>query len=118
MTIRRGLVAVLLLAGLVVSASAVSCHRSTMPESTPCFPAALARAFHGPLALTRLDSYGCQGSWAYAWATIGSGARAVGVTEVLFFDSRTSHWRFAQRAAVCGNATLPERIDSLGCHSN
>ena len=115
---RRGLVAVLLLAGLVVSASAAWCQRSSMPESTPCVPSALAGAFHGPLALTHLDYYGCEGPWAFAWATIGSGARAVGVTEVLYFDSRSSHWRFAQRAAVCGNATLPARIDSRGCHSN
>ena len=115
---RRGLFAVLLLAGLVVSANEAWYQRASMPESTPCFPAALAGAFHGPLALTHLDNYGCEGSWAFAWATIGSGARAVGVTEVLYFDSRSSHWRFAQRAVVCGTATLPARIDALGCHSN
>jgi len=115
---RRGLVVVLLLMGLVVSASEARCQRSTMPESTPCYSGALAGAFHGPLALTHLDNYGCEGPWAFAWATIGSGAHAVGVSEVLYFDARSSHWRFAQRAAVCGNATLPARIDSLGCHSN
>lgn len=107
-----------LIAGLIASAGEASCQRSTMPESTPCYPAALAGAFHGPLALTQLVNYGCEGTWAFAWATIGSGTHAVGVTEVLFFDPRSSHWRFAQRAAVCGDATLPARIDALGCHSN
>ncbi len=89
-----------------------------MPESTPCYPGALAGAFHGPLALSQMVNYGCEGSWAFVWATIGRGARAIGVTEVLYFNRHGSDWRFVQRAVVCSDATLPARIEAKGCHSN
>ncbi|MDE3223518.1 MAG: hypothetical protein KGL79_08795 [Acidobacteriota bacterium] len=118
MVLRRLLVALALGVGVVVAVTPVHCTRGVMPVSTPCDAGALSSAFRGPLKLVRLDNYGCQGTWAFAWATIGHGNDQVGVTEVLHFHQTTSRWGFASRAVVCVGSTLPSRINRLGCHSN
>ncbi|HEY7932090.1 MAG TPA: hypothetical protein VIC81_07540 [Acidimicrobiales bacterium] len=118
MVLRRILVAAALGVGLIGAVLNPHCERGVMPISTPCEAGALSSAFRGPLALVRLDNYGCQGPWAFAWATIGHGTAQVGVTEVLRFDLTTSRWRFASRAVVCVGSTLPASINRLGCHSN
>ena len=107
-----------LVVALGVTAASASYERASMPDSTPCVSSALAAPFRGPLLLTQMVNYGCAGPWAFVWATVGAGAQAVGVTEVLYFDRTSAKWRFASRSAVCGNGTLPARIDALGCHSN
>ena len=118
MVLRRILVAVALGVGLVGAVTPSHCSRGAMPISTPCEAGSLSSAFRGPLALVRVDNYGCQGLWAFAWATIGHGNQQVGVTEVLHFDRAASRWRFASRGVVCVGSTLPARINRLGCHSN
>ncbi len=118
MKLWRAVLGVMVVATLAVAAASTSCVRATMPESTPCVTSALAAPFRGPLLLTQMVNYGCEGPWAFVWATVGTGLQAVGVTEVLYFDQTSAKWRFASRAAVCGNGTLPARIDALGCHSN
>lgn len=114
----RALFGVVVALALSATAASASCVRTTMPESTPCVSGALAAPFRGQLVLTQLVNYGCVGPWAFVWATVGTGVRAVGVTEVLYFDHTSARWRFASRSAFCGNGTLPARIDALGCHSN
>ncbi len=114
----RALLGAVVAVALGYTAASASCVRATMPESTPCVSSALAQPFRGPLPLTQMVNYGCVGPWAFVWATLGTGLRAVGVTEVLYFDHSSATWRFASRSAVCGNGTLPARIDALGCHSN
>lgn len=118
MKVSRAVLGVVVVVALGATAASASCVRATMPESTPCVSSALAAPFRGPLVLTQIVNYGCEGPWAFVWATVGTGLRAVSVTEVLYFDRTSAKWRFVSRAAVCGNGTLPARVDALGCHSN
>jgi hypothetical protein len=68
--------------------------------------------------MSAVASFGCEGPWAYVWATLGVGPHAVGVTEVLHYDATTQRWRPANRGEVCVAHHLPWWIYLEGCFSN
>ena len=108
----------LLLAALVVASVHTTATATRPPFAVPCSASSLAAAFAGPLQLDSIDHFGCEGSWAFTWATIGTEPHKVGVTEVLHFNPVTSSWNFASRATVCKPEVLPPDVYRLGCFSN
>ncbi len=108
---------------VVVVALAVLSFRTTSSSARrvpqiPCTTGALGDAFGGQLRLSSIQNFGCEGDWAYVWATVGTGAHAIGVTEVLGYSSARSRWHFVSRATDCKASILPGVIYRQGCFSN
>ena len=107
---------------LLLALAAASVHPTSTSAraslAVPCDATSLGGAFAGSMQLDSIDRFGCQGTWAYAWATIGVEPHKFGVTEVLAFHVATSRWAFASRASVCTPGGLPPLVYRLGCFSN
>lgn len=101
-----------------VAVAGTSERRAPAFDAAQCNAAALGAPFTGALRVSAVASFGCQDGWAYVWATIGSGEHAVGVTEVVHWDSDTSEWRISSRLKVCRPGVMPEFIYRQGCFSN
>ena len=114
----RLLGAVILLVALGVGVAKASCREGAFPLSTPCTASALSAPYHGPLKVVSVASFGCEGRFAYLWATVGKGAEEIGVTEVLAFDETTRQWENASRATYCTHHHLPAYVEFWGCNSN
>ncbi len=114
----RVVVSLAVVAGLGLGAVGARASQAATPGAAPCTAAALGAAFTGPMALASMQRLGCEGGWAFAWATVGSGQAEVGVTEVLEYDPTSSAWSFADRATVCVPGVLPDQVYRLGCFSN
>lgn len=107
-----------LLAAVGVVAAHSSCHERGFPVSTPCSASALSAPYHGPLKVVSVASFGCEGRFAYLWATVGKGAEEIGVTEVLAYDEATGAWKNASRLTYCVHHRLPAYVQYWGCNSN
>jgi hypothetical protein len=113
----------LALAALVVAALAVLSFRTTSSAVTaappiPCDTAALGQGFEGQFHLSSIQNFGCEGEWAFVWATVGTGVEAIGVTEVLNFKAATQRWAIVSRALDCKASILPSVVYRQGCFSN
>lgn len=111
-------VAGLVLAALVVLSFQTSSSSASVAAQVPCTTSALAQAFGGQFHLSSIQNYGCEGEWAFVWATVGTGEQAIGVTEVLAFDATTQRWAFVSRSVDCKASTLPSVVYRQGCFSN
>jgi hypothetical protein len=114
----RLLATLALVVALAVIGARATSSTSPSPSAVPCTAAAIGRAFDGALSLRTLDNYGCSGAFAFAWATVGSGAAEVSLTEVLRFDASAARWRLASRARYCHRSTLGGYVYRRGCLSN
>ena len=106
----------------------------TLPTPTPapvgptgataaCTTAAITTGVSAGLGqgtTAKLDGFGCDAGWAYAYATItaaaGSDAPSIGVTEVL--AARDGKWVAQDRGVVCQAGKMPSDIYNGGCLSN
>jgi hypothetical protein len=118
MKLTRLVVAMVLLAALVVASFHTTSSSQRSPAAVPCTIAALGGAFTGHFNLTSMQKFGCEGEWAYAWATVGSGEQAIGVTQVLHFDRSSQRWVFVSRERDCKASILPSVVYRQGCFSN
>lgn len=118
MKILRALLVLALFAGTGVVATHTTATSSPLVIEAPCDASALSAAFSGPLMISSVQNYGCENGWAFLWATIGTGAHAIGVTEIVRYDQPTDKWRVAKRETVCSPRILPHDIYELGCFSN
>jgi hypothetical protein len=109
---------VLVLAALLVGATKVTENTSAAPLVAPCSASALSAPYHGIDSVKAVNSFGCEGHWAYLWATIGTGIHEIGVTDVLYFNSATSSWRNVSRLKDCNPQHLPRYVEFWGCNSN
>jgi len=114
----RLVAAALVLAALVVLSFRTTSSSATVTPQVPCTTTALGQAFNGQFHLSSIQNYGCEGDWAFVWATVGTGEHAIGVTEVLTYDSTTQRWAFVSRAADCKATILPSIVYRQGCFSN
>ena len=114
----RLVLAVAVLAALVVLSLRTTSSAASAEAPVPCTTAALARAFDGQFHLSSIQNYGCEGEWAYVWATVGTGEDAIGVTEVLAYDAKSARWALVSRALDCKATILPSVIYRQGCFSN
>lgn len=116
----RAVAAALLLAGLgfstATSTATSSGHRT--PLDVDCSASALSAPYTGPLKVRSVASFGCEGRFAYLWATVGAGVEEIGVTEVLRYDTRSDAWANAVRSTYCVDHRLPAYVQYWGCHSN
>jgi hypothetical protein len=110
--------ATLLLVALVVASFHTTSSATSAPVAAPCTSDALAEAFTGQLSLTSMQRFGCEGQWAYAWATVGTGQQAIGVTQVLRFEPASARWVIVSRERDCKASILPSVVYRLGCFSN
>ena len=113
----------LVLAAAVIAALAVLSFQTSSTSTTaappiPCTTDALGEGFSSQMHLTSFQNYGCEGHWAYAWATIGTGEHAIGVTEVLSFNTKDDKWSIVSRLTDCKASILPNVIYRQGCFSN
>jgi hypothetical protein len=117
---RAAAAAALLLAGLGVAAATTRSTSSTRtaPLAIDCSASALSAPYTGPLKVRSVDSFGCEGRFAYLWATVGRGVEEIGVTEVLRYDTRTHAWENALRSTYCTDHRLPTYVERWGCNSN
>ena len=108
-----------LIGALSVAAGQMSDVTSSLPPTAaPCSEGAILAPFTGPQYVTLVARYDCVGNYGYLWATIGTGARAVSVTEVVVFDEQRRSWSIANRSVVCSPSVLPPLIYRQGCFSN
>lgn len=114
----RLVLATLVLVALVVASTRTTSSASSVPPQAPCNTEALSLAFTGDLQLSSFQNYGCEGDWAFAWATVGSGEQAIGVTEVLQYSPDGQKWSLVSRESDCKPSILPTDIYKLGCFSN
>ncbi|MFI5034844.1 MAG: hypothetical protein ACHQFZ_01390 [Acidimicrobiales bacterium] len=115
--LRYGAVAALVVAAGLAAGAARSTNAAA-PVPASCTPGALGQAFTGPLHLVSVDGWGCEGAFAYTWATVGTAPNEIGVTEVLRFDAAARQWRIVSRLTYCKPGALPEVVYRLGCFSN
>ncbi len=106
----------------------------TLPAPTPapvgptgataaCTTAAITSGVSAGLGqgtTAKLEGFGCDAGWAYAYATLtppaGSDAPSIGVTEVL--AARDGKWVAQDRGVVCQAGKMPADIYNGGCLSN
>ena len=110
----------LLVIALSLAASGASSTSSGSPAAAPCTAGALGLSMrYGALPVMSVQNYGCEGNWAFIWATIGHNiAHAIGVTEVLKFDTHRRQWILVKRAKYCHANMLPSVVYRQGCFSN
>jgi hypothetical protein len=108
----------LLMSAFVVGTVHVSTTLRSAPPEVPCTTGVLAAPFAGPLHLRSIDGFGCEGRWAYTWATVGTGLHTVGVTELLRYNTAQQLWQFASRQIDCNARILPMVVYRQGCFSN
>jgi hypothetical protein len=118
MKLARLIVAIVLFAALVVATLHATSRSQPAQAATPCTQSALAGAFAGHFHLTSMQKYGCEGQWAYAWATVGTGEQAIGVTQVMHFDRSSQVWAIVSRERDCKASILPSIVYRQGCFSN
>ncbi len=99
----------------VVRATATS---ESAPSTASCSAAALSAPVSHLASTGGVNAYGCEGSWAYLWATITVGPNRIGVTELMRFDPSTNAWHFASRARYCHPGVLPAVVYRRACFSN
>jgi hypothetical protein len=107
-----------LVIGLGFAAAHATCRQRAFPLSLPCNASALSAPYHGPLKVVSVASFGCEGRFAYLWATVGKGAEEIGVTEVLAYDESIGVWENASRLTYCVHHRLPAYVRYWGCNSN
>ena len=118
MKIVRLAAAVVVLVALVVLSFRTTSSSTSAATPVPCTTSALGRAFGGQLRLSSIQNFGCEGEWAYVWATVGTGEHAIGVTQVMHFERATHRWVFVSRGRDCKASILPSVVYRLGCFSN
>lgn len=116
-SVRLGVAALVLVALVVLSFRTTSSSATAVPP-VPCTTAALGQAFDGQFHLSSIQNYGCEGTWAYVWATVGTGEQAIGVTEVLAYGTGAQRWTLVARATDCKASILPSVVYRQGCFSN
>jgi hypothetical protein len=109
--------AVVFVAAIVLSVR-TSCTIASAAPPIPCTSTALGRAFDAHYHLSSIQNFGCEGNWAFVWATVGTGEYAFGVTEVMEFHATSSQWSLVSRATDCKATILPSVIYHQGCFSN
>ncbi len=109
-------VSLLVIAGLAWAASAPSASSSPAPSGASCSAASVS-AHLTHLVPRGVVAYGCEGDWAYLWATVGVGqAPPVGVTELMHYEN--GGWFAASRATYCQPGRLPDVVYRRACFSN
>ncbi len=110
-------VSLLVIAGLAWAASAASASSSPSPSDASCSAASVSAHLTHLVPRDGVVAYGCEGDWAYLWATVAVGsAPPVGVTELMHYAN--GGWFAASRATYCRAGLLPDVVYRRACFSN
>ena len=113
--VARGVTSLIVTAALVVAVARVTSVAAPAPSAAPCSAASVtARLTH--VAPGGVVAYGCEGAWAYVWATLSVGPARIGVTELMRYGS--SGWTAVSRARYCHPGALPSVVYRRACFSN
>jgi hypothetical protein len=105
-------------AGMAWAVLSITAAHATATSPTPSWTSCTSEALESPFtSLHHIDAYGCEGNYAWVWATVGDAAHPVSVTEILVWIPEIGHWQFTNRAVVC-RENLPPYVERFGCHSN
>lgn len=104
-----------LLAALGLVAAKAVCRLGPFPPAVACDASAIAAPY---THVDRVQSFGCVGTYAYLWVTVGHGVGEVSVTEVAHYDVATGEWRNVARLTYCADHRLPAYVRHWGCYSN
>jgi hypothetical protein len=107
--------AFVIVAALALFVSQSTCSTRTFPAVVACDASAISAAYS---QVDSVQSFGCAGTFAYLWATVGKGEGEIGVTEVAHYDLATSRWKNASRLHYCVHHRLPSYVEFWGCNSN
>lgn len=117
-SITRVVTALAVAVGLGWTVARATATSASAPSAASCSAAALSAPVTHLASTGGVNAYGCEGSWAYLWATIVVGPNRIGVTELMRFDSSARAWRFASRAKFCHPGVLPSIVYRRACFSN
>ena len=105
--------ALFLVGGLVLVATRATATSGEGPSGAPCSSATLTAHLTN---VDAVEAFGCEGTWAYLWATLGVGTNQVSVTELMSFAAGA--WSAASRATYCHAGMLPDLVYRKACFSN
>lgn len=105
--------ALALVAGLALVATRATATSGAGPSAAPCTGDALTAHLTNVVSV---QDFGCEGDWAYLWATVGVTPNEFSVTELMSYTS--SAWRAASRATYCHAGMLPDVVYHRACFSN
>ncbi len=111
-----GLVALLMLLVFIGVGVILASPNTQTDAQAACTPAGLTQSWSGSFHVQSVESFGCEGKWAYVWATISDGQHTVSVTELEYFEPLG--WLQVNRLKYCPTTTVPEKIRKLACNSN
>ncbi len=117
-SIPRVVTALVVALGLGWTVSRATATSESPPSAASCSAAAISAPVTHLASTGGVNAYGCEGSWAYLWATIMVGPNRIGVTELMRFESSTRAWRFASRLKYCHPGELPTIVYRRACFSN
>lgn len=118
MSFTRIVTAAVLLVGLGWVTTRATSTIESAPLAASCSAAAVSAPVTHLASTGGVNAYGCDGGWAYLWATIMVGPNRIGVTELMRFDPTHRLWKFASRATYCHPGVLPGVIYHWACFSN
>ena len=105
-------------AGLGWSSGHATATESGAPLAANCSASALTASLTNLAASHPVAAFGCDGPWAYLWATVSVGPNQIGVTELMHYDAVRATWLAASRATYCKPGALPAAIYQGACFSN
>ncbi len=105
--------AVVIAGSLLLFSARATATASPTPTGSPCTASALTSHLSH---VTSVQGYGCEGGWAYLWATLSVASNQVSVTELMSDASGT--WRAVSRATYCQAGLLPDVVYRRACFSN
>ncbi len=104
--------------GLAWSVGHATASVTDAPLAADCSATALSANLTHLASSHPVEAFGCDGPWAYLWATLAIGPNQIGVTELMRYDTARAAWFAASRATYCHRAMLPSTIYRGACFSN
>ena len=104
----RVVASVVVVAALAWVASRASATVTSGPVAAPCSAASVSAHLTHLAPRGGVVAYGCEGSWAYVWATVSAGPTEVSVTELMRYSNEG--WRAVSRATFCHPDVLPSNV--------
>jgi hypothetical protein len=101
----------------LVGIGAILANPNTQTDAqAACTPTGLTKSWSGAFHVLSVQNFGCEGNWAYVWATIGDSQHSVSVTELE--EWQPLGWLMVNRLTYCSTTNVPKKIRTLACHSN
>ena len=95
---------------------------ATSVAAAPCTTAAIDAAVQAATPQATVNSFGCGGTYAYAFVDVpppaGSAAGTPGIETTALFQSVGTQWQKADRSTACAGNAVPPSIYQSACETN